>query len=91
MEWFEVVLERLWRTKNGGFAKDILKKSVFEANEVKYTSHTRPSCPEDASQTSQGGPVKLQDAPRPFQDVSRIDLGTILTGILVDKSGSVGP
>ena len=91
MEWFEVVLERLWRTKNEGFAKDIFKKSVFAANEVKYASDTRPSCPEDAFWTSQDGPVTLQDASKPFQDVSRIDLGTILTGILLDKSVSGGP
>ena len=86
-----MVLERLWRAKNCGFAKDIFKKSVFAANEVKYASDMHPSCPEDASQTSQCGPVTLQDAPRPFQDASRIDLGTILTGILLDKSGLGGP
>ena len=86
-----MVLERLWSTKNGGFAEDILKKSIFEANEVKYASDMHPSCPEDASQTSQYGPVTLRDAPRPFQDASRIDLGTILTGILLDKSGLGGP
>ena len=64
MEWFEVVLECLWSTKNGDFTKDIHQKSGFEANDVQDASNTHPGRLEDPPQTPQNAPKTPHDAPK---------------------------